>query len=81
MNSTAEMIEERIRERAYYIWEANGRPLGRDKEFWQLACELIAMDASARAPKPKRTRAAQQPRVRNRKVSASASSEVSAPVH
>jgi len=27
----------KIREKAYYIWEANGKPFGRDKEFWEQA--------------------------------------------
>jgi hypothetical protein len=26
--------EKRIRRRAHEIWEENGRPVGRDKEFW-----------------------------------------------
>jgi hypothetical protein len=28
-----ETLEERIRERAYLIWETSGRPSGRDDEF------------------------------------------------
>jgi hypothetical protein len=30
----AKTLEDRIRERAYHIWEANGRPSGRDEESW-----------------------------------------------
>ena len=33
--------EERIRERAHRIWEAEGRPMGRDHEHWQRACREI----------------------------------------
>ena len=44
MKSAAETLEERIRECAYHIWEANGRPSGRDEEFWTQACETIAAD-------------------------------------
>jgi hypothetical protein len=29
--------EQRIRERAYRIWEEEGRPLGKEKEHWQRA--------------------------------------------
>jgi hypothetical protein len=29
--------EERIRARAHEVWEQNGRPTGRDLEFWLLA--------------------------------------------
>jgi hypothetical protein len=44
MKSAVEMLEQRIRECAYHLWEANGRPTGRDEEFWIQACELIAAD-------------------------------------
>lgn len=36
--------ERRIREQAYQLWEEEGRPHGRDKEFWEKARELIAME-------------------------------------
>jgi Protein of unknown function (DUF2934) len=36
--------ENRIRERAYKLWEENGRPHGRDADFWQQAEDLIAME-------------------------------------
>jgi hypothetical protein len=29
--------DERIRTRAYHLWEQAGRPVGRDDEFWQRA--------------------------------------------
>ena len=29
--------DERIRRRAYEIWERNGRPKGKEEEFWRLA--------------------------------------------
>jgi Protein of unknown function (DUF2934) len=44
MKSSSETLEVRIRERAYHIWEASGRPPGRDKEFWQQAYEQVAVD-------------------------------------
>jgi hypothetical protein len=47
MKPTDKTVEERIRERAYQIWEANGRPFGREEEFWRQACELIATDNAA----------------------------------
>jgi hypothetical protein len=34
--------EARVRECAYRLWEADGRPHGRDVEFWIRARELIA---------------------------------------
>lgn len=30
-------IEDRIRDRAYALWDQAGRPDGNDKEFWHLA--------------------------------------------
>lgn len=39
--------EHRVRERAYQLWEADGKPHGRDVEYWQRARELIAMEDSA----------------------------------
>jgi hypothetical protein len=36
-------IEQRIRERAFYIWIEQGQPEGKDKEHWQQAeSELMA---------------------------------------
>ena len=37
-------LEERIRERAYRIWEREGRPEGRDREHWELAREEVAIE-------------------------------------
>ncbi len=37
----------RIRERAYHLWEADGRPHGREDEFWERAEELIGMEDNA----------------------------------
>ena len=39
--------DERIRECAYHLWAAGGRPHGRDDEFWQRAEELIGMEDNA----------------------------------
>ncbi|MEO9191456.1 MAG: DUF2934 domain-containing protein [Acetobacteraceae bacterium] len=41
--------EHRIRERAYHLWEADGRPDGRETEFWERARELVGMEDSAGA--------------------------------
>ena len=62
MKPAAETLEHRIRERAYYIWEASGRPSGRDEEFWQQACALTAAEDAKPARKPqRRERPAQTP--------------------
>ena len=42
--------EEEISARAYEIWEAEGRPEGRDKEHWFRASELVAEAAGKDGP-------------------------------
>jgi len=39
--------EQRIRERAYHLWESGGKPHGRDVEYWERARELVGMEESA----------------------------------
>jgi hypothetical protein len=41
--------EARIRARAYFLWEQDGRPHGRADEFWERARELIGMEDTAGA--------------------------------
>ena len=38
--------EERTRHRAYLLWQEDGCPDGRDKEFWERADFLIRMEDS-----------------------------------
>jgi DUF2934 family protein len=69
MTAAAGTLEDRIRERAYYIWEASGRPSGRDEEFWQRACEMVAGDtdggtATVRHGRPRQARASTGQRAR-----------------
>ncbi len=40
---------ERIRLRAYHLWQQDGGPHGRDAEYWERAEELIGMQDSAGA--------------------------------
>lgn len=44
--------EQRVRERAYQLWEAEGKPHGRDVEFWERARSLVAAEATAAAEAP-----------------------------
>jgi hypothetical protein len=39
--------EHKIRERAYHLWESEGKPHGRDVEYWERARELVGMAESA----------------------------------
>jgi Protein of unknown function (DUF2934) len=36
--------ENRIRERAYYLWEADGRPEGREQEYWEQAEAIVGKE-------------------------------------
>ena len=43
--------EHRIRERAYHLWEADGRPEGRAQDYWERAKASISNeDSEKRAP-------------------------------
>ena len=42
-------IEQRIRERAYLLWEADGRPEGREIDYWERARLSIGTDEPAQA--------------------------------
>lgn len=37
-------VEKRVQQRAYEIWERDGRPEGRDADHWALAKEEIAIE-------------------------------------
>lgn len=41
-----EAYQHRIRERAYHLWEAEGKPHGHDQEYWERARELVDMEES-----------------------------------
>lgn len=49
LDDTDPAHQARIRERAYRLWEADGRPDGREAEFWERARELVGMEESAGA--------------------------------
>jgi hypothetical protein len=53
--TTAAVSEDAVRTRAYLMWEADGRPFGRDDHYWGLATAEMA--AAAGAGKPKRAAA------------------------
>lgn len=42
------VLEETIRNRAYEIWEEEGRPIGRDVEHWIRAVLELARDGRVR---------------------------------
>jgi Protein of unknown function (DUF2934) len=44
--------EAQVRERAYRLWEEQGRPHGRDVEFWERAREIVAAESKIVSPDP-----------------------------
>jgi Protein of unknown function (DUF2934) len=44
--------ENRVRERAYLLWEADGKPHGRDVEYWERARALISTGETAASVAP-----------------------------
>ena len=44
--------EDRIRQRAHQIWEAEGKPHGRDREHWERASREIAAESKMKGKKP-----------------------------
>lgn len=48
MTETNELLEHRIRERAFQLWQEAGCPDGRAEEFWHRACaaETLNFDRS-----------------------------------
>jgi hypothetical protein len=49
LDETDAAHEQRIRERAYHLWEADGCPIGQELEFWERARELLGIEESAGA--------------------------------
>ena len=46
-------VERRIRDRAYSIWEEEGRPEGRDVDHWLRAAQEIAAEVHGEEPPAK----------------------------
>jgi len=85
MGETTATHEDRIRECAYYLWEAEGCPAGRDAEFWHRASTQIANDGASgipakRNPRRKATQSAPRARARSRSDSTSIVSGAATPV-
>lgn len=48
MSEEAKKTDERVRIRAYHLWERDGRPLGRNDEYWAKALAEIHAEDRAR---------------------------------
>ncbi len=49
MSEEAKKTDERVRIRAYHLWERDGRPLGRNDEYWAKALEEIQAEDRAKS--------------------------------
>src|SRR5580698_6631904 len=50
-------LEELLRLRAYYLWEADGRPEGRSHEYWEKARAWVLENATSAGPSEEMTAA------------------------
>jgi len=72
---TNNINEEHIRVAAYYIWQNAGCPQGREKEFWQQACnQLFGMNNSCAKTSCKKATKSVASKKATKKVGAKASS-------
>lgn len=51
---TLEPSEEEIQHAAYFLWEAEGKPVGRDLEIWLAARERLRHRLPPRRPRTRR---------------------------
>ena len=57
MSEEAKLYDERVRLRAYELWEKDGRPHGHNDAYWQEALRQIkARDRDANSPLPEQRR-------------------------
>ena len=54
MSEEVRITDERVRLRAYHLWEKDGRPHGRNDEYWRLALKQIQEEAREPAELPVR---------------------------
>jgi hypothetical protein len=64
-----------IREHAYHLWERDGRPFGRDLEYWSRASNELA----ALVERAKPAKAAEAPKATDRAAAATPATKVAAP--
>jgi hypothetical protein len=55
--------EAAVRERAYYIWEREGRPQGRELQHWQAAVRELSLEANSLNGNGARPRASRKSRI------------------
>lgn len=45
-------FEQRVRQAAYHLWEQDGRPFGRETDYWFRALEQLLAERGAAAEMP-----------------------------
>lgn len=50
MQSNDSDFERTVRDTAYFLWEGDGRPFGRDKEYWFTALDKCRREARKAGP-------------------------------
>lgn len=50
MSDTEQDLEERVRQRAYLMWEADGRPEGGADQYWHRARERMEAETQSAYP-------------------------------
>lgn len=53
-------LEQRIRERAYALWQKEGSPKGREEEFWERARLMLDAENAPSKPTPLSQRSAEE---------------------
>ena len=53
LGEEARKTDERVRVRAYHLWEQDGRPHGKNNEYWNRALEEIKAEERERATSEK----------------------------
>ena len=46
----ADINDEKIRDLAYQLWERDGKPEGKDEDYWHAAEKLLADDSAEQDP-------------------------------
>ena len=70
-------FEQRVRDRAYALWEREGRPFGRDADHWRRSEEATRAELAEPAP-ARKTAKAKTPARRKPAPKRAASAELSA---
>jgi hypothetical protein len=62
--------DEQVSVRAYYLWERDGRPQGRDYDYWVRAKEELVCESSRATSVPKQSSIASEPKTGPKKKAA-----------